>query len=101
MQYACMAIAHENGVGEDDDHTTQPIDREQSISESVVDVVAEYTGVEREALPAVDDSINPDGLNTLFEVDAEGGCPGGCVTFSYYQHTVVVQSTGQIMVRPN
>lgn len=94
-----MVLTHEGGVSED--HYTLRFDSEQRISEAVVSAVADYTGADRESLPPIGQSINPDGLNVLFENDAEGSCPGGCVTFSYYKHTVVVQSTGLILVKSN
>jgi hypothetical protein len=76
-------------------------DDNQTISEAVISAVAEYAGVTEQSLPPVDQSINPNGLNVLFDSEQKERSLGGCVTFSYYGHTVVVQSTGQILIREN
>ncbi|GGN94679.1 HalOD1 output domain-containing protein [Haloarcula pellucida] len=69
------------------------------VSETIRGAVAEYAGVSFESLPPMDERINTDALDSLFETKSANTATPGCVTFSYYGYTVVVQSTGQIFLR--
>lgn len=71
----------------------------QSVAETVAEAVAEVAGADAESLPSLERSINPAALDSLFDTAGEEAALGGCVTFSYYGYTVVVRSTGQVMVR--
>lgn len=93
-----MGTSHKYG-GSGDVHQAPQQSDNQPISEAVMSAVAEHAGVETGSLPPLDRSINPNGLNILFDTDGDEQCLGGCVTFSYYDRTVVVQSTGQILIR--
>lgn len=71
----------------------------EPVSEKVVNAIAEYEGVNADALPPLDDSVNPAALDTLFGSTSDDACKAGCVTFSYFGYTVLVQSTGQIIIK--
>lgn len=93
------------GVAQTDDpdgtthHLSHQWDSDNSVSETILDAVAKYAAVSRESLPPMNESINTDALDSLFETGSGSTTTPGCVTFSYYEYTVVVQSTGQIFLR--
>ncbi|WP_408960688.1 HalOD1 output domain-containing protein [Natrinema sp. 74] len=61
--------------------------------------MAEYENERPKDLPPLGDSINPKALDTAFESADGSAGKAGCITFSYYGYTVLVQSTGQILIR--
>lgn len=94
-----MATSEE---GDHRERTTQfdpTWDGNQSVAETVAEAVAEVAGANPESLPPMERSINPEALDSLFETAGEEAPLGGCVTFSYYGYTVVVRSTGQVLLR--
>jgi len=94
-----MSTAVSEGGDGTTHHLVHDWDGETPVSERIVAAVAEYEGEERGSLPGLRGSINPAALDALFEPDANGVVRAGCVTFSYYGYTVVVQSTGQVLLR--
>ncbi|WP_076610192.1 HalOD1 output domain-containing protein [Natronorubrum thiooxidans] len=70
-------------------------------SNQIVQAIAEYENEESQNLPPLRDSINPKALDTAFESDGRPVSKAGCITFSYYGYTVLVQSTGQILIKKN
>lgn len=80
-------------------HLQHEWNKEEWVSDKIVAAVAEYEGEDQSDLPPLSDSINPAALDTAFaETDGESS-PAGCITFSYYGYTVLVQSTGQILIK--
>jgi hypothetical protein len=69
------------------------------IGKRIVAAIAEYEETTPASLPPLEQHINPDALDGLFETTADDGRRAGCVTFSYYGYTIIVQSTGQVMIR--
>ena len=85
------------------DQTTHHLHHEWSeegwASDRIVAAVAKYEDEDQSDLPPLSDSINPAALDTAFaEIDGDSS-PAGCITFSYYGYTVLVQSTGQILIK--
>lgn len=70
-----------------------------SVSEKIVEVIAECEDMTRSSLPPLEDCINPEAMDTMFESTEDDTCRAGCITFSYYGYTVLVQSTGQILIK--
>ena len=68
-------------------------------SDRIVTAVARYEERDESDLPPLSDSINPAALNTAFAETDGDSSPAGCITFSYYGHTVLVQSTGRILTK--
>lgn len=87
-----------NGVVGETRHLAHDWSGETTISETIVAAVADAEDEPRAALPSLDVGINPEALEVLFATD-EDRLHTGCVTFSYYGYTVVVRSTGQILLR--
>ncbi|WP_224450432.1 HalOD1 output domain-containing protein [Haloprofundus salilacus] len=71
------------------------------ISDRIVRAIAEYKNNQPEDLPGLETCINPEALNTVFETEGSGGCGAGCITFSYCGYTVLVQSTGHVLIKKN
>ena len=94
-----MGTARDGVSGGSTRHLSHQWGDEGSLSETVVAAVADDADEDRESLPPIDRSVNPDALDELF--DTSGSGIGGCVTFSYYGYTIVVQSTGRILIREN
>ncbi|MBX0324435.1 hypothetical protein EGH21_15505 [Halomicroarcula sp. F13] len=94
-----MGVAQTDGPDGTTHHLSHQWDGNSSVSETILNAVARYAAVSRESLPPMDESINTDALDSLFEAGTESTTTPGCVTFSYYGYTVVVQSTGQIFLR--
>ncbi|WP_433634207.1 HalOD1 output domain-containing protein [Halomicrococcus sp. NG-SE-24] len=69
------------------------------MSDQIVEAVAAYENEDQDELPPLSDSINPAALDTLFEGTDDDATMAGCVTFSYYGYTVLVQSSGQILLK--
>ncbi|MFB6304226.1 MAG: HalOD1 output domain-containing protein [Haloferacaceae archaeon] len=80
-------------------HLAHREDDDRSVGERIVAAVADREGVDPDALPSLDRSVNPDALAVLFETPSDDGPAPGCVTFSYYGYAVVVRSTGQVLLR--
>jgi hypothetical protein len=72
---------------------------ETAVGERIVTAVAGYEDEDRASLPALTESINPTALDALFEDGPDGTARPGCVTFTYCGYTVVVQSTGRVLLR--
>ncbi|MFC4245607.1 HalOD1 output domain-containing protein [Natribaculum luteum] len=79
----------------------------ESLSEAVVEAVAAASGrsifatdEDAEPLPPLYDVIDPDALNSLFKPGRESEQIDGCVSFTYCNHRVVVESSGSVLVSP-
>lgn len=85
------------------DQTTQHLHHEWSeegwVSDRIVETVAEAEDEEPSDLPSLSNSINPAALDTAFAETDDESSMAGCITFSYYGYTVLVQSTGQILIK--
>lgn len=85
------------------DQTTHHLRHEwtgtEVISDQIVEEIAEHENTDPEELPSLDKSINPAALNTAFEAPDDDAAMAGCITFSYYGYTVLVQSTGQVLIK--
>lgn len=87
-----------NGTFGGTHHLAHDWSGETTLSETIVTAVADAEDEPQAGLPPIDASINPDALDALFEADGDRQ-HSGCVTFSYYGYTVVVRSTGQVLLR--
>lgn len=94
-----MATSDEQSSGDTIHHLTHRWNDETSIGERIVAAVAEYEGTDSGTLPPIEQSINPVALEKLFDTTSDDDPRPGCVTFSYYGYTVIVQSTGLILIR--
>ena len=72
---------------------------DDSVSETIVDAIATYENTREKDLPALEQSINPNALNHLFNSTGDDPPYGGTVSFSYAGHVVLVMSSGQILIR--
>ena len=86
------------------DQTTHHLHHEWNgegfISDQIVEEIAEYENEDPGNLPPLSKSINPTALDTAFEaLDDDDATMAGCITFSYYGYTVLVQSTGQVLIK--
>lgn len=72
---------------------------EELASDRIVQAIAEYENERPGDLPPLSNSINPKALDTAFESADGNAGNAGCITFSYYGYTVLVQSTGQILIK--
>jgi hypothetical protein len=85
------------------DRTTRHLHHEWSeegwASDRIVEAVAEAEDEEPDNLPDLSNSINPAALDTAFAEADDDASMAGCITFSYYGYTVLVQSTGQILIK--
>ena len=70
-----------------------------TIEETIVSGIGAFEGEDPDALPPLDRQIDPDALDALFDVNGDRASAAGCVTFSYYGYTVLVRSTGAVLVR--
>lgn len=73
--------------------------RDGAVSETIVDAVSGYEGVEADELPPLDRSVNPEALDHLFDATDVDASRAGSLTFSYSGYVVLVMSTGQILIR--
>lgn len=96
-----MATRSDGGSGGATYHLRHQWDGERALSDRIVSVVAGYEDADSAALPPIGASINPEALDDLFATTQATDATPGCVTFSYYGYTVVVQSTGRILLREN
>ncbi|ELY62924.1 HalOD1 output domain-containing protein [Natrinema versiforme] len=69
------------------------------ISDQIVEEIAEHENADPEELPSLSKRISPTALNTAFEAPDDDATMAGCITFSYYGYTVLVQSTGQVLIK--
>jgi hypothetical protein len=74
---------------------------EEWVSDRIEQAIAEYENERPGDLPPLSDSINPEALNMAFKSADGSAGKAGCITFSYYGYTVLVQSTGQILIKKN
>lgn len=94
-----MATAINDREGRTTHHLRHEWGGETAVGERIVAAIADAEDEDPATLPSLTGSINPAALDVLFEDGPDGPRPG-CVTFSYYGHTVVVQSTGRVLIRP-
>jgi len=80
-------------------HLRHRWDDETTLSEHIVTSVAGYEDTDPASLPSMGGSINPAALDDLFATAPASETTPGCVTFSYYGYTVLVQSTGRVLLR--
>ncbi|MFD1562592.1 HalOD1 output domain-containing protein [Haloarchaeobius amylolyticus] len=80
-------------------HLHHEWDGEVLISDQIVEEIAECENEDPGALPPLSKSINPAALDTAFESHDDDATMAGCITFSYYGYTVLVQSTGQVLIK--
>lgn len=69
------------------------------ISDQIVEAVAAFENEDPRNLPPLSKSINPSALDTAFDPLDDDASMAGCITFSYYGYTVLVQSTGQVLIK--
>jgi hypothetical protein len=68
---------------------------ERTVSETVVEVVAETKGVDPSELSEpLFSVIDPDALDVLFQTS------NGILTFSYHGHIVTVEASGKVRAEP-
>lgn len=95
-----MATTGTGGTEGTTHHLAHEWDGERSLGERIVDAVAEHGDADDPAaLPPLADSVDPAALDALFASTADDEPRPGCVTFSYGGYTVVVQSTGRVLLR--
>lgn len=94
-----MATAINDRDGRTTHHLHHEWGGETAVGERIVAAIADVVDEDPATLPALTESINPAALDALFEDGPDGSARPGCVTFSYYGHTVVVQSTGGVLIR--
>jgi hypothetical protein len=94
-----MATAITDGTDGTTHHLVHEWGGETAVSERIVTAVAGFEGEDPASLPALSESINPAALDAIFEAGSDGTVRPGCVTFSYCGYTVVVQSTGRVLLR--
>lgn len=82
-------------------HLHHEWDGDEWASDRIIQAIAEYENESPRELPPLSNSIRPEALDTAFESDDGSVCKAGCITFSYYGYTVLVQSTGQILIKKN
>ena len=68
---------------------------EQTLSEAVLEAVAEIEGVDSSELSEpLFSVIDPDALDTLFQTS------NGILTFSYHGHVITVEASGKVRAEP-
>ncbi|SEP12043.1 hypothetical protein SAMN04487948_11511 [Halogranum amylolyticum] len=72
---------------------------DESVGDQVIEAVAKYESTSRDDLPLLKKFVNPTALDTIFDSSDEEACSAGCITFSYYGYTILIQSTGQILIK--
>ncbi|MFC4440127.1 MULTISPECIES: HalOD1 output domain-containing protein [Natrialbaceae] len=82
-------------------HLHHEWDGDEWASDRIVQAIAKCENESPRELPPLSNSIRPEALDTAFESDDGSVCRAGCITFSYYGYTVLVQSTGQILIKKN
>lgn len=96
-----MSSALDSSAEQSTHHLYHDWTGEERASDRIRQAIAEYENERPHDLPALSNSINPQALDTAFETDGDSACKAGCITFSYYGYTVLVQSTGQILIKKN
>lgn len=72
---------------------------DEAMSETVVYAVAEHTGTDPRELDPINDVVDPDALNRLFESgQADGDRGPERVTFTYGGCTVTISADGRVHV---
>lgn len=80
-----------------DTEATSGIDQNDSLSEAVVEAVADAEGVEPTELQPLYDVIDPDALDSLFRPQFDGRHPSrGEITFRYHGYVVHVDDAGRV-----
>lgn len=73
------------------------IDQSTSLSEAVIDAVADAEGVEPTDLQPLYDVLDPDALDSLFQPHSHTGRSAqGQITFEYHDYEVYVNENGQV-----
>jgi len=70
-----------------------------SLSDTLVDAVADLTDTAPADLPPLETRINVAALDALWETDAPDRPSAGCLTFTYGGYVVVVRSIGTVFLR--
>lgn len=78
------------------DTDTDAVDR--SVTELVVDCIADATGRDPLELPPLWEVIDPEALNKLFEPMKSGKSRAGTVRFTYCNHEVTVEYQSSVIV---
>lgn len=80
-----------------DAETTSEIDQNTTLSEAVVEAVADAEGVEPTDLRPLYDVLDPDALDSLFQPRVPGGrSTRGQITFQYHGYEVHIDEEGQV-----
>ena len=82
-------------------------DADEPLSRAVLEAVSRATGRDivdlgddgGETLPPLFHAVDPEALDSLFKSTDEEPTPG-CVSFTYFDHEVLVDSTGTVSVAP-
>lgn len=72
---------------------------ETPLSVAVVEAVAEATGRDPTEIEPLNEYIDPDALNDLFEPRSDGDRSEATVSFPLEDHLVIVRGDGTIVVR--
>ncbi len=70
----------------------------RSVTELVVDCLADATGRDPLELPPLWEVIDPEGLNSVFEPRRSGDERAGTVQFRYCGHEVTVETQSSVIV---
>jgi len=71
---------------------------DRSVTELVIDCLADATGRDPLELPPLWEVIDPDALNRLFVSTKTGGERIGTVTFTYCDHVVTIEKQSAVIV---
>ena len=71
---------------------------DRSVTELVIDCLADATGRDPLELPPLWEVIDPDALNRLFVSTKTGGERVGSLTFTYCDHTVTIEKQSAVIV---
>ena len=82
-------------------------DADEQLSRAVLEAVSQASGravvslgeEDVETLPPLFDAVDPEALDSLFRPE-DDELTAGCVSFTYFDYEVVVESTGTISVAP-
>lgn len=85
--------------GHDVHHVHHDTDDGVTLSTTVIEAVAAVAGVDpsRTRIP-IEQSVDPDALDDLFEPSTDCGRDGGCLVFPVWEFTVVVHADGNVFV---
>ena len=72
--------------------------RQESVPLAVVEAVGEQTETDPTDLPPLHGVVDPDGLDSLFDTNAENDSSTGRVVFEYHGCRVIVSGDGTVAV---